>query len=163
MSTEEYVYSFLDSVTINAIQNFVDISPRIKFKDNKHESVLSYFLKSPNSTATSVYEAHIEILKHHDYNTIRRYIVALKDTGLLEVTKSEPMPNMKLKFKNYYGLTLNSLLYVITNDIEDSSLDLILSIVKHYKTNILFNIFLYPFIKRETILALSPVGIAKYF
>ena len=155
MSTEQYAYSFLDNVTINTLQNFLDISLHRRFKDSKHESILSYFLKNPNSTATNVYEAQLEVLKHLGYNTIRRYILDLKDTGLLEITKSEPMPNMKSKSINYYGLTLIGLLNIITNDNAGPSLDLIQSIVLNHKNNVFFTIFLYPFIKEETILALA--------
>jgi len=163
MSTEQHIHSFLDIVTSNALQNFLDISLGVKLKDSKHESILSYFLKNPNSTVTNVNEANLEELKHLDYNTIRRYIIDLKGIGLLEVTKSEPIKNMKSKFKNYYGLTLAGLLYVIMNDIEDSPSDLILSIVKQYENNLFFSIFLYPFIKEETIPALTRGWDTKIF
>jgi hypothetical protein len=102
-------------------------------------------------------KAKIEQIKHLSYETIHGYLNEdLIDKGLIEITRVDLMTNMKSKFKKYFRLSLNGLLYVIMNCSEDASGDLIQSIVKHYRTNIFFGIFLYPLIKEETLMALTP-------
>ncbi len=164
MTTEDYVHSCLNHVSSPVLQHFINISLSNRLKNSKLDSILSYLLKNPNSTVTDVMEAKIDQIKHLSYETIHRYLNEdLMDTGLIEITRVVPMTNMKSKFIKYFRLSLNGLLYVIMNCSEDASGDLIQSIVNHYRTNIFFGIFLYPFIKEETLMALTPGWDIKVF
>ena len=60
---------------------------------------------------------------------------------------------MNTKFKKPYKLSLNGIFYIILNDLGMPNYDLVRSLIRNYKNNVLFSLFLHPFIEEQTILA----------
>jgi hypothetical protein len=149
-------YSFLDYTDKPILQNFSCLS-YLKIADTKYVQILNYFLKNPGKTTQEVVDeaSSLEELKNYDYNTIRRYVnYLLDDLKLIEIEKKELVQNMKSKYKKYYRLSLNGIFFVILNTFDNSKEDLIFSLLRNYGNNILFSLFLYPFIKEQTLKAL---------
>lgn len=129
------------------LQNFVSLSLPDKPLDINHVDILNYYLKNPVKTAMDVYKIHINRFNNH--NTALNQVKRLYKKNVLElvVEKQELIKGTRTKFSKPYRLSLDGIFYQILNTFNITCEDLILSLLKNYEHNVLFTLFLYPFIR----------------
>ncbi len=162
MTTEGYVHACLENWSGPVLQHFIHISLQDRLKKSKLESILSYLLKNPNSTVPDFKAANLKEFDDVSYESTHRYFrEKLIDLDLIEITRADLIPNTKTKFKKYYRLSFNGLFYVLMNSPNSTPEDIIQSVVTHYRNNVLFGIFLYPYIREDTLMKLTSAGDIK--
>ncbi len=149
----DFKYSFLQQrLDSPVLQNFVNLSLLNEQLDKTHVDILNYLLKNPDKTSRDVYKTHMDKFSNH--RTPSNYVKRLYDKGLLElvVEKQVLIKGTKTRFSKPYRLSLNGIFYVILNTFNISYEDLILSLEKNYENNVLYTLYLYPFINEQTLL-----------
>ena len=149
----DFKYSFLQQRHEGPVlQNFVTLSLLDERLDAKHIDILNYLLKNPDKTAIDVYKFYSNRFKNH--RTPSNHVKRLYEKKLLElvVDKQELIKGTKTKYSKPYRLSLSGIFYEILNTFNITYEDLILSLLNNYENNILFTLFLYPFMKEQTLL-----------
>jgi hypothetical protein len=75
-----------------------------------------------------------------------------EELSLLEIESKQLIKGMDTVYKISYRLSLNGIIYVILNTFDVTHDHLILSLLIDYKENILFSLFLYPFLNERTLI-----------
>jgi hypothetical protein len=147
-----FEYSFLQQRQSPVLQNFVNVSLLDERLDSKHVDILNYLLKNPGKTAMDVYRFYNNRFKNN--RTPSNYVNRLYENNLLElvVEKQELIKGTKTKYSKPYRLSLSGIFYEILNTFNISYDNLIMSLLKNYKNNALYTLYLYPFIKEQTLL-----------
>src|SRR5215208_6723243 len=112
--------------------------------------ILQYICIHPNSTA---YDIHIKKALGNDIDsdrTIRRNISNLSDKKLIERLQKEDFEHGAKPCK----LTIGGIYYLILK-MRIMPDEIIKGILENYGNNILFKLFVYPYIKRDTLLQLK--------
>jgi hypothetical protein len=128
---------------------------------SEQEMLLYYFAQNPYTSAydiSPVVGKDKEIKKQH-YDDTRKRIKRFKDLGLIEevtkeVIKKKPNPHGT----HYYRLSECGVHYIITNNISLKH-GILRSLLEHYGDHPLFRYFLYPRIKRDTLLKIGDTTI----
>ncbi|MFZ0513341.1 MAG: helix-turn-helix domain-containing protein, partial [Candidatus Nitrosopolaris sp.] len=114
--------------------------------------LLYHFAENP---ATSAYD--IRKKRENDYDGTKKIIKRLKDLGLIEeVTKKPNIHNA-----HYYKLSAHGVYHIIANK-DRLEYDILNSLIKNYEDHPLFQYFLYPCIKQETLLKLRDSAISSH-
>lgn len=153
MLTEDGGLSFLNPASGPVIKNFINLFILEKQLDFKHVQILNLLLKNPGKTPDYVHKASLVGLEDYEYNTIRNHMIFIENKlKLIEPEKEELMVNMKSKYKKYYRLSPSGIIYLISNTKNVSNDDLVFYLLINYPKNMIFEIFLYPFLKKQTLI-----------
>jgi hypothetical protein len=149
--------------SLNLAHEYLYISSMSKYESLINLCVYDGLLDSKYGlSASDVHKAvkHISTNgKKPWYKTIWRYFDYLYEHKLIEVTK-EYAPIEKNKGNDpkdpiYYKLSLNGIFYSILNHIGQFYDGIIIPLLQNYDSNVLFTLFLYPFISHKTLLKIN--------
>jgi hypothetical protein len=141
---------------LEMLSNLSDNSIRL---GPKQEVLLYHFAQNPDTSAYDISpvagkDKEIRDIKKRQYKVAGKRIERLEDLGLIEevtkkkeVTKKNPNPHGA----HYYRLSERGVHYIITNNISLKH-GILNSLLEHYGDHPLFRYFLYPCIKRDTLL-----------
>lgn len=134
------------------IYDLQKIKPKLKELTSEQENVLLEFTGKPRSTY-DIYSKQMERPTSIRYKNVRKKVIVLRDIGYIELTKlknsSKPLHKAK-----YYGLSHLGLFYLLTRRRFRNFSPLL----ENYESHQIFQIFLSPFFKPETILLSSDSG-----
>jgi len=123
----------------------------------KHLEILYLLLKSPGITIYGIFNKKRNL---YTYTTsARRHVKSLEEMGMIEIMNSKyksTHTNGQNNEKNPYELNTNGIFFLILNNLDSiMEFELIYSLLENYGSNALLEIYLYPFIKRNTIIGLK--------
>lgn len=120
----------------------------IDFIQNK---ILQYICVHPNSSAYDIYRKRALYLGEFiDYRSIRRYINDLSQKGFIERSQKEAIKRRAKACR----LTISGVYHLILR-LRMTPWDVYKGILKNYDNDILFQQFVYPYIKQDTLLQMT--------
>lgn len=115
--------------------------------------ILQYLCEHPSTSAYEIYTKKA-LGKGIDYRKIRRHINELSAKGLINISKTKTSEH-KAKYRK---LSVGGIYYLI---LKNSILpdNIIKGILKNYGDNLLFQLFLYPYINQDTLLQIRDTAL----
>ncbi len=140
-------------------ESLVNLSVYGELLDSKYLQILNFLLNYPGLTAFEVYKGvkHISINGKKPWpKTIWRYFNYLHKHNLIEVAKEyAPVGQNKIRDQIPFKISLNGIFYMMLNHVGQSYNELIIPLLHRYDSNVLFTLFLYPFINKNTLLKIE--------
>ena len=129
-----------------------------KLNNIKHQEILNNLLNFPGLSASNVYANSKDIRINNiriTYNTIWRFFNTLQKCHLIETTQEYPHKENSLNNEICYKLSLHGIIYIILTNGNQVLNRPIGALLKNYHSNLLFTLFLYNHIKKETLLKIN--------
>jgi hypothetical protein len=113
----------------------------------QHE-LLQCFVEHPDSSAYQIISVYKEKqYEQNEYRDVKNRINRLRELRLIDkVNKKQNKHNAR-----YYRLNIRGIYYIITNE-KSMPYGLLKALLKNYDDNPVFNLFLYPYIQKDTLL-----------
>jgi hypothetical protein len=140
------------------LESLLNLSVYNKEIDSKFFNILDNLLEDPTLTA---YNLKKKSSRYMDYITAWRHLDKLYNKfKLTEIGKKDYKSIEKNNGAIPYRLSLNGIFYIIIHNKNKHIFDrVVLPLIKNYGSCILFTHFLYPYISKETILAIEKLDV----
>jgi hypothetical protein len=147
-----------ESIRSKDLEDLIKLSAYNKRLDSKYLEILNYLLEYPNITAYDIWKVLKDIKingKKPDKSSVRRDCKHLLDLRIIEISREDYTSTEENRDRKPYRLSLNGIFYIILNNYDGFYNNIVISLLKNYGSNILFVIFLYPYISQKVLLDLS--------